>query len=309
MEPAADEPRRRWPRVTVRLGVALAALALAGLPVLLHVTQRRHNRLPADLAVRFPETAVLAGGEAFAAVCAELIEHELHGWSGWRPNDFVLWGPGLWADNNANRQLGIIQALRESVRVFKDHLTKISSDEFDQNLVSAETALRNDARRLLLPSAESRFAEAARLLRRYVEGLGTKPPRSKPITRRNVELIRLFQTWGDLLGDAHGSLYRSEVGFLATDDVFYHAQGFAHVIGYLTRAVEREYRRDFDARQTVGTLMREVGDALGKAATLKPLIVLDGRPSGIFANHRRNLDAYVTEARQKMYSIREELEK
>jgi hypothetical protein len=29
----------------------------------------------------------------------------------------------------------------------------------------------------------------------------------------------------------------------------------------------------------------------------------------VLANHRRNLDTYITEARQKMYSIREELEK
>jgi len=48
---------------------------------------------------------------------------------------------------------------------------------------------------------------------------------------------------------------------------------------------------------------------LGFAARLKPLIVFDGRSDGLLANHRRNLDAYITEARQKMYSIREELEK
>ena len=38
-------------------------------------------------------------------------------------------------------------------------------------------------------------------------------------------------------------------------------------------------------------------------------MVLDGAPDGLFANHRRNLDAYVVDARQLMYSVREELEK
>jgi hypothetical protein len=42
---------------------------------------------------------------------------------------------------------------------------------------------------------------------------------------------------------------------------------------------------------------------------LKPLVVLDGDAAGVFANHRRNLDGYIVEARQKIYSIREELEK
>jgi hypothetical protein len=40
---------------------------------------------------------------------------------------------------------------------------------------------------------------------------------------------------------------------------------------------------------------------------LKPIIVLNGSPAGIFANHRRNLDSYISEARQKMFSIRDEL--
>ena len=50
-------------------------------------------------------------------------------------------------------------------------------------------------------------------------------------------------------------------------------------------------------------------DALGKAAVMKPIIVLNGAPDGIFANHRRNLDGYITEARQKILSLREELER
>ena len=53
----------------------------------------------------------------------------------------------------------------------------------------------------------------------------------------------------------------------------------------------------------------EAIEPLGRAAVLKPIIVLDGAPDGIFANSRRNLDTYISEARQKMYSIREELER
>jgi hypothetical protein len=289
--------------------VIVSVLALMAGPVLLHFTQKRHNRLPLDLSERFPSEQTLTGGEVFATTVAEIMGHELGSRTGWRPNDLFLWGPSLWADNNANRQLGIIQAVRETVRVFKDHLTKVSSDEFDKNLVAGETALRNDALKFWLPSAESKFSEAVQKLRAYVEGLKTTPPRSRPINRRNVELIRLMQVWTDLLGDAHASLYRPAPGFFATDDLFYHAQGFAHVLFHLSQAIGREYAREIDGRPVLRTLFDEVVTALGKAAVLKPLIVLDGSSSGIFANHRRNLDGYITEARQKMYSIREELEK
>jgi hypothetical protein len=287
----------------------VAALLLGVGPLVLHFGQKRHDRLAFDVAAQFPADTPIAGGEVFATAVITIMEHELNSTTGWRPNDFVLWGPGLWADNNANRQLGIIQAVRESVRVFKDHLTKVSSNEFDPNLVEADTAFRNDARKLWLPSAEGKFRDGVRHLRAYIDGLKSTPPRSRPINQRNIELIRLFQAWSDLLGDAHANLYRHPESFWRTDDDFYHAQGFAHVMRYLVQAVGREYQHEFETKPVIRTLFDEVTAALAAAAVLKPLIVLDGRPDGVFANHRRNLDAYITEARQKMYSIREELEK
>jgi hypothetical protein len=302
-------PGRSWGGFLLRAALVLLGLGLLAAPLVLHFAQKRHNELPFDVAAAFPPDRPLVGGEAFATTLAELMDHELHDGTGWRPNDFVLWGPQLWADNNANRQLGILQAVRESVRVLKDHLTKVSSDEFDPNLVAADTAFRNDAFRLWLPSAESRFEDGVEKLRDYVAGLATDPPRSKRLNRRNVEAIRLFQAWSDLLGDAHAALYRSPRSPWLTDDDFYHAQGFAHAIHHLVRAFAREYHAEIEARPILRTLTDEVAAALGAAATLKPLIVLDGSPDGLFANHRRNLDAFIAEARQKMYSIREELEK
>lgn len=290
-------------------GVAIIFLCAVVGPLILHFGQKSHDVLAFDVATQFPADKPIVGGEVFASAIIALVAHELDGLTGWRPNDFVLWGPRLWADNNSNRQLGIIQAIRDSVRVFKDHLTKVSSDQFDSNLVAADTAFRNDAERLWLPSAEAKFREGIKYLRAYVDGLKTTPPTSRPINQRNMELIRLFQAWGDLLGDAHAKLYKHPESAWDVDDDFYHAQGFAHVIHHLVLAVGREYQHEFDTKPVVGTLFREVAEALGQAATLKPMIVFDGRPDGIFANHRRNLDAYITEARQKMYSIREELEK
>jgi hypothetical protein len=289
--------------------VVIVVLFCVGGPLLLHFGQKRHDRLGWDVTTQFPQNQPIVGGEVFATTVIAIMEHELDGTTGWRPNDFVLWGPHLWADNNSNRQLGIIQALRESVRVFKDHLTKVSSNEFDPNLVAADTAFRNDAEKFWLPSAEGKFREGVRHLRAYVDGLKTTPPRSRPINQRNVELIRLFQAWSDLLGDAHANLYREPESVWRTDDDFYHAQGFAHVMFHLVRAVGREYQHEFETKPVVRTLFDEVAAALGQATVMKPLIVLDGAPDGLFANHRRNLDAYITEARQKMYSIREELEK
>jgi hypothetical protein len=297
----------------VLLGTAILLL-LAG-PVVLHIAQKRHDRLPFDVAAEFPADRPIVSGEAFATTLAALLRHELDSPAGWRPNDFVLWGPRVMADNNANRQLGIIMAARESTRVLRDHLTKISSTEYDPNLTTASTALQNDPQKFWFPSAENRFRAGVEGLDRYVAGLRATPPTSKPIQDRNIEMIRLLQSWSDLLGDAHGALYKdtepdgSSVRPWRTDDYFYHAQGVAHVIYHLTRAVRRDYAQALAGRTAVDNLLKDVADALGRAAVLKPLVVLNGRTDGIFANHRRNLDGYIVEARQKLYSVREELEK
>lgn len=291
------------------VAVAVLVLFLLGTPLLLHVSQQRHNVLPLDVVAVYPPEKQIVAGEAFASTLAALVAHELDSKTGWRPNDFILWGPAVLADNNANRQLGIIQAVRETARVFRDHLTKVSASEYDPSLVEADTMLRNDERKFWFPSAESRYRQGVAALRRYVEGLRSTPPVSKPINHRNVELIRLFQTYTDMLGDAHANLLREDASFFRTDDYFYHAQGFAHVMHHMILAVRREYAPALTGRETVLQLFDRVAHSLGIAATMKPLVVLDGSPAGLFANHRRNLDAYIIDARQLMYTIREELEK
>jgi hypothetical protein len=219
------------------------------------------------------------------------------------------------ADNNASRQIGIILALRESTTIMKDHLTKVSSDEYDSNLVNADTLFRNDAEKFWFPSTEGRYRKGIEHLQAYISGLAAQPPTSKPMNRRNIEAIRLFQRWSDLLGDAHANLFKtreadgSRIRPWRTDDYFYHAQGMAHVMNHLTRAMRVEYRSELDSRPTVKKLMDEVAKALRQAALLKPVVILDFGLTSPLANHRRNLLVFIDEARQKMYSIREELEK
>lgn len=295
--------------------VAVIAVCLLAGPLFLHFAQKRHNQLPFIVEEVYPPGAKFQPGEPFAATLKALIDRELDSTTGWRPNDFFLWGPYVMADNNASRQVGIILALRESTTIMKDHLTKVSSDEYDGNLIDADTLFRNDYAKFWFPSSEGRFRKGAESLQAYIDGLSAQPPTSKPMNHRNVEAIRLFQKWSDLLGDAHANLFKTReadggsIPPWRTDDYFYHAQGMAHVMYHLIQAVRIEYRTEFEARPTIKKLMDEVAAALGQAAILKPFVVLDFGLSSVFANHRRNLLVFIDEARQKMYSIREELEK
>jgi hypothetical protein len=297
------------------IGAAALLLIWIGGNLALHFGLKHHDQLGYDINAVFPPDKPTVPGEIYASTLAAIMDHELHTGFGWRPNDFFLWGPKVGADNNADRQLGIIQAVRETTRIFKDHLTKVSSNQYDPNLVIADTDFRNDAEKWILPSAESKYDDGIKHLRMYVAGLHTTPPDSRELNTRAVELIRLIQTWTDLLGDAHANLYRtakddgSPVHSWDCDHYFYHSQGYAHVMYHMMQALEQEYAGQIKDDPVLKTLFDDSIDALGKAAVMKPLIVMNGSPDGLFANHRRNLDAYISEARQKMYSIREELQR
>jgi hypothetical protein len=301
-------------RLLIGAAAAIFLVWLVG-NLALHFGQKRHDHLDYDIAQAFPPDKPTVPGEIFASTLAAIMDHELHTGFGWRPNDFWLWGPKVTADNNSDRQLGIIQAIRETTRVFKDHLTKVSSNQYDPNLVIADTDFRNDAEKWILPSPEGKYDDGIERLKAYVKGLHATPPSSRELNTRAVELVRLVQTWTDLLGDAHANLYRSTkddgspVHSWDCDHYFYHSQGYAHVMYHMMEAIEREYAGQLKDDPVLKTMFDESIDALGKAALMKPLIVMNGSPDGLFANHRRNLDAYITEARQKMYSIREELER
>ena len=298
-------------RVALVLGVVVLVYC-AGL-VALNFGQKSHNELDLDLEVLYPADQPYVPGEIIGTSLIRIMDRELNGFFGWRPNDFFLWGPWLWADNNAHRQLGIIHAMRETTRVLRDNLTKVTAEVYDPNILNAETMFRNDASRWVLPSAESRFKKGSEALKKYVAGLKTEPQASRPLNKRNIELIRLFDAWSDILGDAHANLYReheadgSRVSMWDTDDYFYEAQGSAHVMYYVLKAVEREYGEGM--KPTVRNLLEDVLEALHSAGTLKPFVVLDGCMSCLRANHRSNLDALVAEAWTKMVLIRDELEK
>jgi hypothetical protein len=297
------------------VGTILGALLIAFLAgsIALHFSQKAHSRIDMNLDAEFPPDKPHVPGEILATVLAGIMDRELDSTFGWRPNDFFLWGPTLWADNNANRQMGIILGIRETMRIFRDSLTKVSANVYDPNLVEADTMFRNDEKKLFFPSAESRFSKGVRCLEHYVDGLHADPSTSRPLNKRVIELMKLFEAWTGLLGDGHANLYRekerdgSSIRAWKTDNYFYVAQGYAHVMFYVMQAVQREYGEDL--KGSVEFLFDEVLDALGKAHALKPLVILDGSPAGLWANHRRILDSYISEARDKMFSIQEELEK
>ena len=281
---------------------------------MLWAVQGAHNRLPPEVDAHYPSGQPFAPGEVFASTLTVIMAHELEDGFGWQPNDLFLWGLTLGADDNANRQLGILHAVRESMQVLKDHLTKGDRDGDDPDLLEADALFRADAKKFWFPSAESQFFQGIKKVRQYVTGLHDSSPRSRPMVMSEIKLLPVLQVWIDLLDEAHANLYKAREAdgssvWWHADNYFYRAQGYAHVIHALMQALTREYSQFLSMRPVMPVLFDEAIAALHEAALMNPLVILTGSPSGIFANHCRNLDAYITEARQKMYVIRDELGK
>ena len=163
------------------IGAAALLLIWIGGNLALHFGQKHHDILNYNIDQVFPPDKPTEPGGIYASTLAAIMDHELHTGFGWRPNDLYIWGPKVGADNNADRQLGIIQAVRETTRIFKDHLTKVSSNQYDPNLVIADTDFRNDALKWILPSPEGKYDDGIEHLRMYVAGLHSTPPSSRQL--------------------------------------------------------------------------------------------------------------------------------
>ena len=244
--------------------------------------------LPFDVDAAYPPDKTLVGGEAFASTAAAIMDHELHGGTGWRPNDFILWGPAIGRRQQrqppARHHPG---AARERARV---------QGPPDQDLVERVRPQPGRGRRpasaTTRPSSGCRRRRAVlrggvEALNRYVAGLEKTPPTSQaaqPAQRRADPSVPEPGPTCSATRTPTCSRSASRTAAASpiwhTDDYFYHAQGMAHVMYHLGRALQREYADR--ARQPAAPVqvLDEVIDALGRAAVLKPLIVLDGGPDG-----------------------------
>ncbi len=80
------------------------------------------------------------------------------------------------------------------------------------------------------------------------------------------------------------------------DDHFYYAKGAAHAMAVILDAGSKDFYETIASVQGVD-LMNNVIESLEQAAAIEPLIVLEGSPGSIFANHRANIAGPISRAR------------
>ena len=259
-------------------------------------------------------------GAAFIKTNQALIEQMQQNWL---PND--LFWPTVLLDNMPNFQIGKLEVVRYNIRVLRDNLSRMrTTDKLDPAAEKAFTSLSNDPYKWWFPSAESKWKEANRGLETFYKNLLSGTSHFYP---RADNLVELLQQYASLMGGANTRLINAphdidaslaveeqgkdssesptmvdiNIPWYHIDNNFYYAQGIAYALYESFKAI----RVDFIDVLTDKNSLKLVDKILEKLERcyFEPLIVFNGDPGSIFANHSLNLSGVFNDARQKTNSL------
>ena len=239
----------------------------------------------------------------------------------WLPND-IFWPTAL-LDNIPHFQIGELEVVRYNIRVLRDNLSRMrTTDRLDPSAEAAFTALSNDPYKWWLPSAESKWKKAYKDLEIFHKDLLTGESHFYPRADNLVELLgqytslmggvntRLINAPHDLnkvvTEDAKANSKASEmidtdIPWYRIDDNFYYAQGVAHALLESFEAIRIDFIDVLTDKNSV-ILLDKIVENL-RRCDFEPLIVFNGDPGNIFANHSLNLSGIFNDARQKVNSL------
>jgi hypothetical protein len=259
-------------------------------------------------------------GAAFIKTNQALIEQMQQNWL---PND--LFWPTVLLDNMPNFQIGELEVVRYNIRVLRDNLSRMrTTDKLDSAAEKAFTSLSNDPYKWWFPSAESKWKEANRGLAAFYENLLSGKSHFYP---RADNLVELLQQYASLMGGANTRLInaphdidsslaveeqgkdRSEsptmidinIPWYRIDNNFYYAQGIAYALYESFKAIRIDFIDVLTDKNSV-KLVDKILENLERCY-FEPLIVFNGDPGSIFANHSLNLSGVFNDARQKTNSL------
>jgi hypothetical protein len=240
----------------------------------------------------------------------------------WLPNDY-FWPTAL-LDNMPNFQIGELEVVRYNLRVLRDNLTRMrTTDRLDLQAEAAFTALSNDPYKWWFPSAESKWKQGyqnlnvfytnlvagksrfyvradnlVELLGQYVSLMGGVNTRLVNAPRDLRETVSLE---GEKQGETAPGTLPIDIPWTQIDDNFYYAQGVAYALYESFKAIEVDFA-DVLRDKNSTPLVKKILELL-KRCDFEPLLVFNGDPNSIFANHSLNLAGVFNDARQKMNSL------
>jgi hypothetical protein len=297
----------------------LAVVFAVGIVIILFfvVVMAAHSRKPGYLTVENVDRKVK--GAHFIRVNEALIR-QMH--DDWLPND-CFWPTAL-LDNMPNFQIGELEVVRYNLRVLRDNLTRMrTTDRLDLQAEAAFTALSNDPYKWWFPSAESKWKQGyqnlsafyanlfagkskfyaradnlVELLGQYVSLMGGVNTRLVNAPRDVRETISLD---GEKAGETGPGTLPIDIPWTQIDDNFYYAQGVAYALYESFKAIEVDFADVLRDKNSI-PMVKKIQELL-RRCDFEPILIFNGDPDSIFANHSLNLAGVFNDARQKMNSL------
>jgi len=241
----------------------------------------------------------------------------------WIPND-IFW-PTVLLDNMPNFQIGQLEVVRYNARVLRDNLSRMrTTDKLDPHAEEAFTSLSNDPYKWWFPSAESKWKLGYEKLDLFAQNLITGKSHFYP---RADNLIQLLEQYVSLMGGVNTRLINAprdirktisieaqlkggtsagrvvdvDIPWRKIDDNFYYAQGVSYALYESFKAMRMDFMNVLVDKNSLNLTDKIMEDL--RRCNFEPLIVTNGSPASIFANHSLNLSGVFNDARQKINSL------
>ena len=304
---------KKWWKHKILVGVFLLAFV-----ILVGINMFVNSRKPDRITLGDLDTQIK--GAVFIKTNQALIEQMERNWL---PND--LFWPTVLLDNMPNFQVGGLEVVRYNIRVLRDNLSRMrTTDKLDPSAEAAFTSLSNDPYKWWFPSAESKWQQAYRSLEIFYKNFKQGKSYFYP---RADNLVELLSQYASLMGGANTRLINAphdidqslamedqgqgsspvpalvdiDIPWYRVDDNFYYAQGVAYALYESFKAIRIDFIDVLTDKNSV-KLVDKILENLERCY-FEPLIVFNGKPESMFANHSLNLSGVFNDARQKTNSL------
>ena len=302
---ALPRPSGRVTRLSI--GAVIAAIVISALYYPIGMVMV--HRIDDDTTLTAPPPA---GGSHAVAIAVRLIERETIE-NRWTPMD-PFFMPSAPLDNMPNFQIGIRDALSRFTIELTDQIGRVrGSSAADEDLELATGYLRYapdiwdvDLTESVVPrpSSADRYRNAARALAAYNDRLSEG---NAVFERRADNLLATLERFAADIGSASAVIDNSVTDLSAfsiyADDVFYHTKGRLYGYLMLLRALQADFGNVIAEKQ-LGSLWAQTMASLEQAATMDPLVVINGSPdAALLPSHLAAQGFYLLRARTQIKEI------
>lgn len=276
-------------------------------------------------------------GYSTTTVLIKVSETLLNKPGGYLSNDIMP--PSLLLDNMPAWEFGVLEMVRDMALVMRKDFSRSQSQSLvNQQLLEAQPRFNIDNTSWAVPSAESEYTEAIKLLYAYRSALVSNNGSNKAQFYARADNLRAYieevqkrlgsyshrlslsvgrdQVNTDLAGDKPAqqssqgdSHLQLKTSWWKIDDVFYEARGATWALLQLLRAIEIDFNSVLENKNAKISLQQIIRELEATQETLWSPMILNGDGFGFVANHSLVMANYISRANAALIDLNELLTK